>query len=158
MGVGAREPARTCHSMTQLITALWLVVLSQSAPCGEQAPPPIRYPSCNFEKASRGHLTSQSTFDTVRITVRGTPCYEAPLLLEIRNTRGVVVYRYAADFKRHTAIQWDDEGLPTFAEGVAEAMSAGWDTADKLPELDEIKPASPEADPYYFLQVSHSRL
>jgi hypothetical protein len=80
---------------------------------GAQAP---SYPACRIEQHAPVAFSSSNATDTLKVSVIGTPCFKGRLNIEIISQGGVRLYKYSAEFKRHTSLRWDDADMPQIAE------------------------------------------
>lgn len=101
---------------------------------GAQTP---SYPACRIVKQTQVAFSSLNSTDTLKVAVIGNPCYKGRLTIEITSPSGVKRYQYAADFKRHTAVQWDDHDMPQIAEDLVNKIVApqNWKTSGLPPWL-----------------------
>lgn len=74
---------------------------------------------CHVDITSQISLRSAESVDEVRVSIHGTPCHDAELLITISDHSGVQLYHYVAAFKPHTVYQWNDPQLPTAASNFA---------------------------------------
>ena len=86
---------------------------------GAQAP---SYPACRIVQQALVAFSSPKTKDTLKVSVIGSPCYKGRLTIEITSPGGVRLYKYSADFKRHTPVQWDDADMPQIAEDLVKRI------------------------------------
>jgi hypothetical protein len=81
------------------------------------------YPDCDVSRSMKIPFSSDYSTDVLSITITGSPCYEASLDVSITSESGDRLYHYAAPFKPHIAIQWDDPGLAADAERLVERFT-----------------------------------
>ena len=90
----------------------FLALLSVTSP----KPTSRALPSCNVDRTAQIHFSSASSFDTLRVAVRGNPCWEGMATISITRKNGEVIYRRDQRFKVLTPAQWDDPNLQMDAE------------------------------------------
>ena len=78
--------------------------------------------SCEYSVTKGVHFSSRTAVERLTVAIEGGECYKATLTLLVTDAKGGVLYSYTAPFKRHTALQWDDPGLPIEARRVADDM------------------------------------
>jgi hypothetical protein len=78
--------------------------------------------SCRYSVARSVHFSSSQASERLTISIGAGPCYEAELVLLVKDVHSKVLYRYTAPFKRHTATQWDDPRLADEARRVVDEM------------------------------------
>lgn len=78
------------------------------------AAPPL--PSCNLERTAKVYFSSALNPDTLRVAVKGNPCWEGMASISITNQKGQVLYRRDQRFKSLNAVQWDDPSQPALAK------------------------------------------
>ena len=69
------------------------------------------YPDCNIMKETQIFFSNDKVKDILSINIKGQPCYDAELLIQIKDINGKILYKYSSRFKPHIAIQWDDPEL-----------------------------------------------
>jgi hypothetical protein len=106
--------------MKQLL-AFAVLCIAQVDSAAADAP---EYPSCHVEQQSLIAFSTASPTDTLKVKIVGTPCYKGRLTISITSANGVKLYSYAAGFKRHTAVQWDDPDMPKIAVELAKRIVA----------------------------------
>lgn len=77
------------------------------------------YPECDISKTVPITYSGQESDDILRVTIKGKPCYEAFLDIQIKGVGDQLLYQYHAPFKRHIAVQWDDPSLDKDADKLA---------------------------------------
>jgi len=113
-------------------------------------------PACNFERNEKIAFENKAKKeDQLVVKVVGKPCYKATYSIEIKNPSGKSLYSYKADFKQHTAMQWDDDALAAEAARIVNetGSSKGWPTTGQLPK----NPLSVREEVDQIVKVSNSK-
>jgi hypothetical protein len=100
--------------------------------------------ACNETAKQTISFRTATSRDTVTVTIRGNPCHEALLSIQITSDTGKPLYSYEAPFKKHVATHWEDPGLPADAEKLAKRIAA----QDEKKTTENLPPWLPEADYY----------
>lgn len=111
----------TTESRAVQLLAFAVLCIAQVVSAAADAP---EYPSCYVEQQSLIAFSTASPTDTLKVRIVGTPCYKGRLTISITSANGVKLYSYAAGFKRHTAVQWDDPDMPKIAVELAKRIVA----------------------------------
>jgi hypothetical protein len=104
----AAYPQRWAYMNTIFLLLAILSTLVEAAP-GSQ-------PACNVERTAQIRFSSKTSLDTVRVAVRGNPCWEGIATVSITRKNGEILYRRDQSFKPLTVAHWDDPSLPQDAE------------------------------------------
>jgi hypothetical protein len=100
------------------------------------------YPDCDVTRQSQVSFAGIESEDQLAITIQGSPCYEASLVISIASATGTRLYEYEARFKPHVAVHWEDSSLDEDAERLAErfieteSFGVTSDLPQWLPEAD----------------------
>lgn len=102
------------------------------------------YPDCTIMKEIHAVFSNDKVEDILSVNIKGQPCYEAELLIQIRNIHRKILYKYTSRFKPHSAIPWDDPTLDKDANKFAEQVTRH----DNFSSTKALPPWMPE-DEYY---------
>ena len=72
-------------------------------------------PPCQGSVSRAITFESRTTKDKLTVSIGPGACHLATLSIVVHSSRGKVLYRYGAPFKKHLAVHWDDPELPQLA-------------------------------------------
>ncbi len=81
------------------------------------------YPDCDISREFQVSIEEKGSKDQLLITIQGSPCYEASLIVSITSEDGDRLYEYIARFKPHTPTNWEDPNLGEDAKYIAERFA-----------------------------------
>jgi hypothetical protein len=81
-------------------------------------------PPCQYSTGRQIAFTSPASKERLTVGIGPGACHSATLSIVVTSPQGKVLYRYAAPFNRHVAIQWDDPGLPDEAREFVDNTTA----------------------------------
>jgi hypothetical protein len=118
-----------------LLVVFAILLACQSSASGD-------YPDCDISRQSQVSFEKPGAKDQLRVTIQGSPCYEASLAVSITSANGTRLYEYEARFKPLVASDWEDSSLDEDAERLAkrfiepESFGVASDLPQWLPEAD----------------------
>lgn len=93
------------------------------------------YPSCDISETKIVSFTSISAKDKLTISVKGSPCYDGQLSIELQNEQGVGIYKYQSRFKQHNSVHWAEKDFDVVAlNQVKHMIEHAITTSSELPE------------------------
>ena len=72
-------------------------------------------PPCQSSVSRQIAFASRTAKDSLTVSIGPGACHSATLSIVVTSSRGKVLYRYVALFKKHVATQWDDPERPQLA-------------------------------------------